>query len=311
MNTYESDNNSLPTELSQKRAAIIAQMLNIAATMRNIDELFQWLAYAILHRFDVQLTQFWTNQVGPTGLLSLQLRTMMRQDPTLPEQVVVNNQVAVIAQYIANERQTYMPQPVESIFPQYQTILLKRYGLNYFAGYFTSGNVLLPPPGNVFSQERPPVLFAMATLLFFRKSNHLDLVSSIGAILEQSVVVAGNYGLLLPATAPQSQSIVPPAFPQPEPLPALAELIPRGKTDSHQMLSDNPFASSAVISDKQARRLYAAIDGRMNVANLCEATGMDIKEVYASLQTLLTLRRVEIYEPNGRLVNASLFLNNR
>lgn len=77
------------------------------------------------------------------------------------------------------------------------------------------------------------------------------------------------------------------------------------------MLSDNPFASSAVISDKQARRLHAAIDGRMNVANLCEATGMDIKEVYAALQTLLTLRRVEIYEPNGRLVNASLFLNNR
>ena len=139
----------------------------------------------------------------------------------------------------------------------------------------------------------------------------MDLVSSIGAILEQSVVVAGNYGLLLPAAATQSRSFVPQVFPQPEPLPVLAELIPRGKTDSHQMLSDNPFASSAVISDKQARRLHAAIDGRMNVANLCEATGMDIKEVYAALQTLLTLRRVEIYEPNGRLVNASLFLNNR
>lgn len=90
-------------------------MLNITATMRNIDELFQWLAYAILHRFDVQLTQFWTNQVGPTGLLSLQLRTMMRLDPTLPEQIVVNNQVAVIAQYIANERQTYMPQPSDAV----------------------------------------------------------------------------------------------------------------------------------------------------------------------------------------------------
>jgi hypothetical protein len=308
---HESGNNFPPTELSQQRVAIVAQMLRATATMRNIDELFQWLAYAIVHRFDVQLTQFWTNQVNPAGRLALQLRSMVYQDSSLPEQIVVNDQIAMTAQRMANERHIYTPQPVESIFTQYQTILLKRYGLNYFAGYFIRGNVLLPPPSNAFSTEKPPVLFAMATLLFFRKSPHGDLVPAIGAILEQAVAVAGNYGLLLPVAATPSQSFASQTSPRQEPLPALAELIPRRKTDSNQLLSNNPFASSSVISNKQARRLHAAIDGRTNVANLCEVTGMDMKEVYAALQTLLTLHRIEVYEPGGRLVNASLLLNNR
>ena len=71
------------------------------------------------------------------------------------------------------------------------------------------------------------------------------------------------------------------------------------------MLSDNPFKGPNIIADKQARRLYNAIDGRADIIGISEATGMNSKEMYAALQTLLEQRRVGLREPGGREVDAS------
>lgn len=71
------------------------------------------------------------------------------------------------------------------------------------------------------------------------------------------------------------------------------------------MMSSNPFASPIVISDKQARRLHAAIDGHKSVGDLCNSLGMELHEALAALQVLLTQRRIELYEPNGRLLDAA------
>ena len=92
---------------------------------------------------------------------------------------------------------------------------------------------------------------------------------------------------------------------------ALPDLIPHLKKDAHLLVSSSPFASSATISDKQALCLYAAIDGRKTVAELCNNTGMTLKEVYTALQTQLTLHRIEIYTSKGRPDDAALFFENR
>jgi hypothetical protein len=76
-------------------------------------------------------------------------------------------------------------------------------------------------------------------------------------------------------------------------------------------VSDSPFSSSATISDKQALRLYTAIDGHKTIAELCRSTGMSLKEVLPALQALLALHRVELYTPDSRLVDTALLFKNR
>ena len=177
-----------------------------------------------------------------------------------------------------------------------------------------NSNVLLPPPGDPLSHEKPSTLFAMIPLVFLQQFSHPDLVHTIGVILKQAVAIAENRGLLLPAAANSPQLSSPPAqvpLPQQASPPTPAELIPRRKQDASAMLASNPFASTSIIADKQARRLYTAIDGRTNVADLCNATGLSLKEGYKALQELLAHQRIELYESGGQLVNASLLFNNR
>src|SRR5438132_4435074 len=50
-----------------------------------------------------------------------------------------------------------------------------------------------------------------------------------------------------------------------------------------------------VISDKQALRLYEAIDSHKTVAELCRNTKMTIQEAQAALQILLSLQYIELY----------------
>src|SRR5258708_7343757 len=100
MSTDGSDLNSPVKDTNRTQMALVAQLFQVATTIHHIDEMFQWLAYAIVQGFNIQLVQFWTNQVDQTGRLTVQLRTVVRQDSTLPEQVIVNDQITYIAQRI-------------------------------------------------------------------------------------------------------------------------------------------------------------------------------------------------------------------
>jgi hypothetical protein len=321
MNNSEIGDNSSSQNISRQQVTVVTQLFRTMSSIHHIDELFQWLAYAFVQRFDIQLIQFWTNYVNPFGQLTFQLRTAVSQDPSLPQQVAANDQVAFLAQRIANERRRYNPQPVDGIFPYYQANILRRYGLNYCGGFQMSSNRLLAPPNDPYSQERPSTFFAMTTLLFLRQIPHMDLLPATANVMEQAMEMAGNRGLLLPAHANQSpisqaqvqtQAPLPQKTPLPQEVPLpLGELIPQRKQDDSVMLSSNPFANSAIITDRQARRLYAAIDGQATLADLCNTTGMNIKDASDALQKLLAQQRVELHDPGGRPVNASLYFPKR
>ena len=315
MNTNEPGDNSFSMDVSRQQMTVVTELFRAVTTMYHVDELFQWLAYAIVQHLDVQLLQFWTNSVNRTGQLAVQLRTIVSQDPSLPQRIVVNDHVALVVQRVAQERSIYNPQPIKNMFSQYQSVRLKRYGLYYCGGCFMSTNVLLPPPDDPLSHGNPTALFALMPLVFLQHISHPDLVHTIGVILKQAVALAENRGLLLPVAANSHQPSSPPPAQVPLPQQALpptpAELIPRRKQDASAMLASNPFASTTIIAHKQARRLYTAIDGHTNVADLCNATGLSLKEAYEALQELLAHQRIELYESGGQLVNASLLFNNR
>ncbi len=87
--------------------------------------------------------------------------------------------------------------------------------------------------------------------------------------------------------------------------PSLYELIPRAKADD-SLISSNPLSGSSVIANKQARRLYAALDGRRNVKDICEHLRLDLQEVLAAMRILARQGRIQLYEPGGQVVDAAV-----
>ena len=93
----------------------------------------------------------------------------------------------------------------------------------------------------------------------------------------------------------------PPSPPREEPSLTLNKLIPHRSEDANLMSSSNPLSRSVVISDKQARRLYAAIDGQKNVEELCMVIHLDMKQAPKVLQLLLDQQLIHLYGPGRRL----------
>lgn len=307
-------------DLNRVQSLFVPQIERSAASMHHIDELFQWLANAFVRYFNIQLLTIWANRVNQFGQLVAQLRTIGRQDATFPEQIIVNDQIQRLAEQLITRRLSCKPQPLETLFSPYQTMLLKRYGLHYWAACFISKNALLPVRGNILASEEAPVFLAMITLCFFRQLPPADIVQPISFVVDKATDTALTRGLLLPPQEQQTPFPPPPPItplPFQEPQPPvqeqrllLTQLIPEQKQDANLMLSDNPFTRAVAIADKKARRLHAAIDGQTNVARLCSVTGMSMSEVTIALRLLWEQERIEVRGPAGQTVDLLPFLNN-
>jgi hypothetical protein len=229
MNTRDADDQFSATNMSRQQMALTAQLFQAVSSMHHIDELFQWLAHALIRHFNIQLLQFWTNHISSTGQLAAQLRTIARQDASLPDQIAVNEQMQRIAQQLISERMAYNLQPVETIFSHYQAILLKRHGLSYWCACFTSGNVHLPPRADILSQRESSAFFAMTTLLFLRQSPQFNIVPAINAVLDEAIALATKRGLLL-TTADPYAAFSPQAYPS----------LPQSYTPPSQVYTPQP-----------------------------------------------------------------------
>ena len=288
------------------RLTIFKQLQQAIEAMHRPEEMFQWLVSVLVQRFDIPILQLWTRESGPSGQPSAQLRAMASQDSSQPA-YLVSEKVAMTVERISRGQRMLLPQPIEQVFPQYLASLLKRYGLGYCACCLIDRDVRFASVKYALPQERTSTGLTFIALLFLWKYPHQDLISTINITLEQAIVVAENHGLLLPVAANSARSTVPQeAFSQ-EPLPGL---IPRLKQDAGLLLSSNPFASPVTIADRQARRLYEAIDSHKTLAELCSSTGMTLRDGYTALRILLTLQCIEVFTPEGWPVDAALFFKN-
>ncbi|WP_376795918.1 hypothetical protein [Thermogemmatispora sp.] len=307
----------------RQQFVVMNLLLRAVAAMYTIDELFQWLCYAFIEHFQTELIEFWTPLLTPARTSVLHLRTMLPRDPSLPEQITYNEQMLLIAQRFAFEQRPIQTFAIEALFPPPQVSLLHQYACHYCLGGFMSSPVLLPPPPATPGPQEP-LPFALTYLFFVGYPPQADLQQAITTLLRQTIGLATQRGLLLPlptgtsaapGPGPGPATMVPgmagsPAFArtpgpgrQSQPVP-LTALIPRRKEDAELLTSENPFARSAAIGDKRARRLHAAIDGIQSIAELAQSTGMELADVLAALQVLVKMRRVELVDPNGRPVSA-------
>jgi predicted transcriptional regulator len=74
------------------------------------------------------------------------------------------------------------------------------------------------------------------------------------------------------------------------------------------MQADNPFANAVVISDKRARQVYFAIDGKRSIPEVLKAVRMDKEALASALRFLLNEQLIDLYGPDGKPVESSQFL---
>lgn len=88
--------------------------------------------------------------------------------------------------------------------------------------------------------------------------------------------------------------------------PTLSKLVPRRVVEEDMLLTSNPFARASLIRDTQARRLYAAIDGKKTVIDLASVIGLETEDVRSALRILLQEHCIEIYTSTGQVVEHPL-----
>ncbi len=287
------------------RLMIFRQLQQAVEVMHQPEEMFQWLASLIVQRFDVSIAQFWTCEGLWSNQPSARLRAMASQDPSLPA-YMFGEKVAATVEQIARSHQTAGALSVEQVFPRYLAMLLQRYGLSSCCYYAAEKAVRFAPMEYTLSQRETGL--TLIVLLLLRQQPGQNLISTVGIILEQAIVLAENRHLLLPASS--GPLTMPQEAPVQEAAPALPDLVLRRKQDANLMLSSNPFSRTVSIADKQAHRLYEAIDGRLTLNQLVGRTGMALPEVQKALKELLRLQCIEVYTTEGQPVDVHTLFNN-
>lgn len=326
----------LPRESNSKddyreyQVSITANLVRAVGQMHHIDELFLWLSHSIVRNYGISVAQFWAADTNRLGQVSIRLRSMACADTTLPQYLVTNEQVATTAARLMNTGNNYTFHAVDSVFSQYQSGLLRRYGLIYCSSYFLSSLALLPPPADAPEKNSAP--FAVIALLFLQNPPAPSILPAINMLFEQSVAIAESFHLLQPLnetdqirnTSPlsntslnrQSRTPLPPTsgplrntFPEKQPIQIpnnRYKIVPHRLEDTAVMRSSNPLSGSVVISNKQARKVYAVIDGHKTIDDICASTALALDEVTTALQILLDQARIRLYDTDGHMIDSSM-----
>ena len=290
------DKDQFPPLASNHRLVIITQLLQIAGNMRHIDELWLWLSHMLVQRLDIQVIQFWASQPHHTNTSLPELRAMVCQNISLPQYVVINPQVTSVTQRIHNEQQGAMPQAVASFFLPPQAHLLTRYNLNYWASYFMQSKRSSPFAGpNYLDIAATP--FTLSVSLFLQQAPSPHLLPTIEHILEQSLFIARNRGLLC-----HGENALCPINRQTCKAPALKSLIVQRVEDTNPIQYCHLFSYPMIILNKQMRLLYRTINGAQNIADLLASTQLETKDFYTALRALLAKKLIQLREPNGQRI---------
>jgi hypothetical protein len=256
------------------------------------DDFFSSLAKMIGEQFQIQIVQLWAARADNRGQTAAELQGMFCQDKTFPQNFLTNPQIAAVAERAAQEQASPSIHMVGTIFPQPVAIFLKRHSMNYCV-YFSLGNAVLSSVKMHVSTKEFPVPAAIVILLFLEQWPARDFVSGIRSTLQNSFTNAARRGLLQLVPADMSAQSADGYAP-----PALSSLIPQRIED----MTSSPLAFSGAGLDASVRHFYAPINNRRDVGELSRLAHCSMEQAYTALQTLLTQRRIKLYEPGGKEV---------
>jgi len=170
--------------------AILTHLVQVSSTMEHIDEMFLWLASAMVQQLEVQLLQIWALQAFSTRQIAMELRASFSEDSSLPQYLVNNIHITEVVGNFLRRRRGLPQQPVSNYFSPHQTNLFLRYGLNYCFGHYLSSETLLPPRLTPSSPLAVTTPYSIMALLFTRNASSQNLFSTTIHIL---IPVAGQH----------------------------------------------------------------------------------------------------------------------
>lgn len=280
--------------------ALITQLMQNMMTMHHVDEVFLWLANTMAQRLDISVVQFWAAQLDNTGKSHSIVRASACQNPTLPRQVHLNNQVAAVVERLFYERRNSVSLPIEGFFSPSQTALFAQYNLRCWASFLLRDDALLPPAKNEHAPGSSSTPLLMVVTLFTQSPLSNDQARATRFTLDQMLRIINSRGFL---SNPSAEAIAAEKLAaERSSSAALSKIIPQRTENIEQYQASNPFAHATIIADKNARRLYAAIDGNKNISELTQITRFDQKELIDALSSLFKEQKIHFYTPEGEAI---------
>ncbi|GCE18005.1 hypothetical protein KDK_18050 [Dictyobacter kobayashii] len=285
--------------MGNHQLVIFTQLLQTIPTLHHADGLLHWLAQIFVHRMELEVVHIWTLQGYNSGRTTIELRAMASRQQKVPQQILINTHIAKVAERTLHEHHTLVPQVTEAIFSVQAARLLTKHNLNYWACYYLSSNVLIPPANNEHALDKVNTPLRMLISFFTRQPPNPRLIPTVGQITQQAISLACNHGLLLP----ENQHLLPAPRPSGR-ASTLLELIPLRIFKN----AANQGQHTQLIPNRQIRRLYLSIDGRRSLAALATLTQLNQRDFMLALRTLITQGQIELYEPNGYPVDHASIL---
>jgi hypothetical protein len=296
----------LRSDTGEHQFVILTQLLQAAAQMQHVDELFLWLTRKMVQQLRLEVVQIWTMETALTSQSPAILRATSLHDQSIPEHVIMNTHVTNVVNDILSRRQAMLSQPVGNLFSPYQSSLLGRYGLDYCTCcLITSSNLALPPVnGSISAQQATSVPSVVAALAFLSQPRPQHFLIAINQFLGQALQIAKKQGLLQISSIHEAVTADPNTEQR---FPPLHELVPVRTRSRDSMRSSNPFTSAALISDKRALAFFGAIDGSRTIAEIAALRKMDGRDMVVALRLLLQQKRIQLYTKEGQLVEGEVF----
>ncbi len=294
---------SLSQPLNQSRenvqpVRIISQLMQSAASMYHMDELFLWMANTFVQQLGVSAVQFWVTQAYMGGKYHIELRSVASQNPSLSQDTYTNPWITALVKRMFTERRGMTSVDIAHVLTPYQANTFTRYNLHHWTSSFLETRELLPLTEHESSQEKIPTPLNMVVSFFTQQPPEQHQLRAVSFILDQSLRIAISRKLLTSTWQPLSAE--PPIQQQ------LARLVPQQIHNAKIEQSRNPFADAVVIAEKKARQLYFLIDGYRNVTELMQLMCFSQKEIAETLQFLFQQHYIHLYEPGGQLVDPTL-----
>lgn len=270
-------------------SAGIQRLWRSIATMTHTNQLLEWLAYTIVYQFGIPVAQLWRYQLQSDQQCKVELLALASADASLTASILASPPITALVESMTGPRSKIALQPLHHLLPNHIAILLSRRGLAYCTGYCVEKDLYLPssqynyqPTEHSFSHSK------LIVLLFFGK----DLQGSLEearSFLEMALELAVKRGLLRTQHVVQRNEDTT----QHSPAISMENFIPRRTAD----VASNPLTFSIVITDKNARTVYDAIDDHRTVRELANITRLTVSDTVKALQVLLKQQRIQLYEP--------------
>lgn len=311
--TFHSPVPSSSSKEGGRPVALIVQLMQQTRNMHHVDEVLLWLADAMVKYLSIPVVQFWVSQKYDTGKDRVEPRASASLYRSLPRQVHINGQVAELVERLLREQHGTMFLPATGAFSSPQASWLGQYQLYYWAGCFMKSDLFVPPATGKPTQGKIATPLHMAVSLFTEHPPSQHLLRATNFVLEQSIRIMTERKLLssVPPVITNLANLANTAKPSQHTQLSLTDMIPCRAQDVEQLQANNPFASALVIHDKDARRLYSAIDGQKNIVKLAQITHLDTQDMSNALLYLIRLRQIRFQDPEGNPIESSLLFSLR